>query len=218
MKVYQNLFDNIVSLDNLFSAWDSFRRNKSGKRDVEAFEWRLEENIFTLYRELKNGTYRHGPYTGFYITDPKQRHIHKASVRDRILHHAIFSILNPIFEPTFISTSFSCRVGYGAHRGVDAVERMLRQVSRNGTCPCFALKCDIKKFFDSVDHKILLSVLERRIKDPKVAELFRSIVGSYNSLSLSRERERERERDGDAKQRYSYWEPYLPAFREYLHE
>lgn len=205
MKVYKNLFEQIISVEHLFSSWDAFKSDKRNKRDVLAFEWHLEENIFKLHRELKNKRYVHGPYTGFYITDPKQRHIHKALVRDRALHHAIFSILNPIFEPTFISTSFSCRVGYGAHRGVAAVENMLRQVSYNGTRPCFALKCDIRKFFDSVDHKILLSILEKRIKDAKTTELLRSIADSYNSLPL------ERERDGDASQRYSHRKSYLPT-------
>jgi len=75
---------------------------------VQLFEWNLEVNIFQLYHELKNATYQHSPYVGFYIKDPKQRHIHKATVRDRALHHAIFSILNPIFETTFIPRSFSC--------------------------------------------------------------------------------------------------------------
>jgi len=98
MKIYKNLFEDIISPENLFSAWDAFKSDKRNKPDVVRFEWQLEENIFVLHRELGNKTYKHGPYAGFYITDPKQRHIHKASVRDRVLHHAVFSIINPIFE------------------------------------------------------------------------------------------------------------------------
>ena len=194
MKIYRDIFNEIISPENLFSAWDAFRSDKRNKRDVMEFEWSLEENIFNLHRELKNKTYKHGPYTGFYITDPKQRHIHKASVRDRILHHAVFSVLNPIFEPTFISTSFSCRVGYGSHKGVDALQKMLLGVSKNRKKACLALKCDIRKFFDSVDQRILLSILEKRIKDENALWLLKSIVGSYNAAQPERERERERER------------------------
>ncbi len=187
------MFDQIISAENLFIAWDSFKHDKRDRADVHRFEWELEKNIFELHRELKYKTYRHGSYSGFYITDPKQRHIHKAKVRDRILHHAIFSILNPIFEPTFISTSFSCRIGYGTHRGVLALQKAVRRVSKNGTRPCFILKCDIKKFFDSVDHEILLSILKKRISDPNTVWLLSEIVSSYDS-GLTRERERERRR------------------------
>jgi len=128
MKVYKNLFERIASAENLFSAWDAFKGDKRNKPDVQKFEWRLEENIFRLRRELRNKTYKHGPYAGFYIRDPKQRHIHKALVRDRILHHAVFSVINPIFEETFVPTSFSCRVGYGTHKGVIALGR----IAQNG--------------------------------------------------------------------------------------
>jgi RNA-directed DNA polymerase len=134
-------------------------------------------------------TYHHGPYYGFYIHDPKQRHIHKATVRDRILHHAVFSMLNPLFEETFILTSFSCRIGFGTHKGVDALAQMIRKVSKNGSTPTYVLKCDIKKFFDSVDHEILLDILNRRIEDENVMWLLREIVKSY---VVNRERERER--------------------------
>lgn len=187
MKVYKNLFDRIISPENLFSAWDAFRADKRNKTDVMEFEWNLEKNIFQLHRELKNGVYRHGPYAGFYIRDPKQRHIHKALVRDRVLHHAIFSVINPMFEKTFISTSFSCRVGYGTHRGVAKLETMARKIQKNGTSPCFVLKCDIQKFFDTVDHAILLAIMGKRIKDENAMRLLTSIVESYGAPQ-SRER------------------------------
>ena len=81
----------------MFRAWDVFKSDKKNKLDVMDFELELERNIFDLYRDLKNGIYKHGPYKGFWIHDPKLRRIHKATVRDRVLHHAIFSVLNPIF-------------------------------------------------------------------------------------------------------------------------
>lgn len=215
MKVYTNLFDKIISPENLFFAWDEFKSDKRNKIDVLQFEWRLEEHIFRLHRELKNKMYRHGPYSGFYIHDPKQRHIHKALVRDHVVHHAVFSVVNPIFEETFIPTSFSCRVGYGTHKGVKTLENMLRCVSKNSTKPCFALKCDVKKFFDSMDHVILVSILKKRIKDADTLWLFEKIIGSYTvgQIEIERESKRGRRQKGSAD-----WQSYFPAFRQYLYE
>ncbi len=216
MKIYNNLFDKIASVENLFSAWDAFKRDKRNKSDVQKFEWRLEENVFQLHRELQRKTYKHGPYAGFYIQDPKQRHIHKAAVRDRVLHRAIFSVINPIFEETFIPTSFSCRVGFGTHKGVYVLEKIVRKIAKNSTNSCFVLKCDIQKFFDTVDHKILFSVIEKRIKDKDVMWLLRSIIESYTNAN-SRERERE-SKPVAPKKRNTYRQSYIPAFRERLYE
>lgn len=181
MKRYQHIFERIVVPENLFAAWEAFRADKQNKRDVVQFQWHLEPELFRLQRELVSGRYRHGAYTSFYISDPKQRHIHKAMVRDRVLHHAVFSVLNPIFEPTFIPASFSCRVGKGTHKAVDYLARMIRSVSRNGTQQCFVLKCDVEKFFASVDHGILIGLLQRRINDEWAMTLLREIVGSFRS-------------------------------------
>lgn len=144
-----------------------------------AFEKRLEQNIFALHRDLLCKAYKHGAYSNFYIYDPKLRHIHKATVRDRVLHHAIFKVLNPIFEPTFISNSFSCRVGKGTHKGVEVLDKMLRKVSRNYIRTAYALKCDVRKFFDSVDHAILIKLLRRKIKDPDTLWLMEEIIESF---------------------------------------
>jgi len=181
MKIYKNIFEKVISLENLFLAWDKFKSNKQKKRDVQQFEWRLEENIFKLHRDLKYKRYKHGKYASFYIQDPKQRHIHKATVRDRVLHHAVFSVLNSIFEPTFISNSLSCRIGKGTHKGIYILEKILLQTSSNTFKPCFALKCDIKKFFETVDHRILLNIICKRIKDDDVLKLLEEIVESFSS-------------------------------------
>ncbi len=192
MKVYKDLYRRIISIENLFEAWNVFKRDKRNRPDVEAFEKNVESEIFELGRELRTKYYHHGPYKMFLIHDPKLRRIHKATVRDRVLHHAVFRVLDPIFELTFIPTSFSCRVGKGTHKGVEYVERTLRAVSKNGTRPCYALKCDVRKFFDSIDHDILLGILEKRILDPDMRWLMREIVGSYKTVGFTRERERER--------------------------
>ena len=192
MKVYRNLFGEIISLENLFQAWEEFRKGKQNKPDVQSFERHLEDNIFNLRRDLVSKIYKHGSYRSFYIQDPKQRLIHKATVRDRVLHHAIFAKLNPIFEPTFISHSFSCRIGKGTHKGVEAVTKMLRQVSGNGTKPCFVLKGDIRKFFQSVNHARLLEILAWKVKDPDVLWLLRETGNTFIGTGSERERERER--------------------------
>lgn len=181
MRVYKKLFSKITDLENLFLAWEEFKVGKGKKLDVLEFEDKLEPNIFQLQRELLSSKYRHGQYSDFYISDPKKRHIHKALVRDRVLHHAVFQILNKVFEPTFIPNSFSCRIGKGNHRGVYQAEKMIRKVSRNYTKPCRILKCDVKKFFNSIDHTILIEILERKIKDPQVIWLLKEIIESFAS-------------------------------------
>ncbi len=191
MKIYRNIFNKVISLENLFGAWEKFKKGKQKKPDVQKFEFQLEQNIFSLYEDLKSKKYRHGPYHGFCISDPKLRHIHKATVRDRVLHHAVFKILNPIFEPTFIPDSFSCRADKGNHKGVITVENMARKVSRNYKSNCYVLKCDIKKFFDSVDHEILLKIISKKIIDEDTMWLMKEIVHSFNMIP-KRERVKER--------------------------
>jgi len=181
MHTFNNIYEQIISVENLFSAWDSFHSGKKNKPDVLRFEWDLESNIFRLHRLLKSKKYAHGQYTSFFIQDPKQRHIHKATVQDRVLHHAIFNVLNPIFEPTFIAASFSCRVDKGMHKGVDAVTTMVRQVSRNCTQPCHALKCDIQKFFFRIDHGILLTMLRKKLQDEDALWLLEQVIGSFST-------------------------------------
>ncbi|MBI3888455.1 group II intron reverse transcriptase domain-containing protein [Candidatus Nomurabacteria bacterium] len=181
MIIHKDLFNKIVQPEALFLAWKEFKHGKGSKIDVLMFESELESNIFKLSRDLKNKSYKHGEYEGFYISDPKLRHIHKATVRDRVLHHAIFNILNPIFEPTFISNSFSCRIGKGTHKGIETLRGMLRKESRNNTKTCYVLKCDVRKFFDSIDHDILLAILNKKIKDPNIIWLLENIIESYTS-------------------------------------
>ncbi len=181
VKIDKNIFDSIIDPESLFQAWQKFRNGKSKRKDVTQFEWNLESNIFKLHRDLVNGIYRHGSYTDFYITDPKLRHIHKATVRDRIVHHAVYQVVNTIFERSFIFDSYSCRIGKGTHAAVNRLEKFVRKVSKNYTGPCWALQFDVKKFFDSVDHDILLSILKQKISCPKTNRLLAEIVGSYSS-------------------------------------
>ena len=179
MKIYKDIFSKITSADNLFDSWQAFRKGKTKRSDVMAFEFSLERNIFDLRHELKTKQYRHAPYSSFFIQDPKQRNIHKARVRDRLVHHAIFAVLNPIFEATFIPNSFSCQKGKGTHKGVETLKNILRKASKNNTKPCFVLKCDIRQFFHSVDHDILISIVGQKIKDPDAMWLIQEVMESF---------------------------------------
>lgn len=180
-KRFAHSYDNIISLENLLRAWNEFKRGKTKKKDVQEFEYRLFDNILDLHNDLKAKTYTHGPYHAFTVNDPKRRDIHKASVRDRLLHHAIYRILYPYFDLQFIHDSYSCRKGKGTHRALLRFEQMSRKVSQNYTKQCFVLKCDIRKFFASIDHNVLLSVLERYIKDEDILWLLSDVVGSFCS-------------------------------------
>ena len=176
----ESLFEQICSIENIFTAWTRFSVGKHLKMDVIAFEYRLEDNLFTLRDSLVSGEYRHDPYKPFTVYDPKQRRIHKATVKDRVVHQAIVNVIEPFFERRFIHDSYSCRVGKGTHAAVERLQTFLRQASHNNTRTVYALKCDVKKFFASVNHDTLLLLLARQINDFKTMELLENIVGSFS--------------------------------------
>ena len=187
-------YEDIISVENLLDAWKEFLNGKKSRADVQEFQRHLMSNIFLLHRELKAKVYKHSAYEAFNISDPKPRSIHKAKVRDRLLHHAIYRILYPFFDKKFISDSFSCRVGKGIHKALERFNTFSRKVSKNHSRTRWVLKCDIRKFFDSVDHDILLEIINRKIKDAKTISLMEEIIGSYTvPYSALTERERERE-------------------------
>jgi retron-type reverse transcriptase len=175
-------FEEIAALENLCEAWQEFIRGKRNKKDVQAFMLNLGDELALLHEDLITGKYRHGPYRQFAINDPKPRSIHKASVRDRLLHHAIHRKLYPFFARTFISDSFSCQTGKGLHRAIERFCVVARKVSRNGTRTCWILKCDVRKFFASIDHEILLNILKRRIADRRLADLLANIISSFDTI------------------------------------
>ena len=169
----------IISVSNLLAAWNEFKRGKRRKPDIAKFELHLEDNIFHLHRTLVSKTYTHDPYVDFYICDPKRRHIHKASVRDRVFHQAVFRVLYPIFDKHFIHNTYSSRFGKGTHRGVVRLMESCRKVSRNWKTEAYALKCDVKKFFDSVDHAILRRLISQKISDSATLSLIDAILKSF---------------------------------------
>lgn len=181
MRAEDLKYDDIITIENLFQAWDEFKREKRNKKDVQMFEKRLEDNLFGLYSELKNKRYRHGTYQEFYVTDPKRRHIHKSIVRDRVLHHLLYKYLYELFDKHFIYDSYSCRKGKGTHKAVKRLEKLARSVSKNYTRECWSLKCDVKKFFASVSHEVLKSLIANKVKDNDINWLINNVIDSFSS-------------------------------------
>ncbi len=180
MKRFDNLFAEITSVESLFQSWNLFRLGKRHRFDVQQFERELEKNIFRLHRALICKRYKHSPYQSFFIQDPKVRHIRKACVIDRLVHQAVYSQLNRIFEPKLIHHLYSSRLGKGTHKGVFALKSAALKISKNNTRPCWALKCDVRKFYDSVDHEILFNLLKQSIKDQDALMLCREIIESFD--------------------------------------
>jgi RNA-directed DNA polymerase len=174
-------FEDIISVENLLLAWGEFIKGKKNKKDVQEFSLRLMDNIFDLHFDLANLTYKHSAYQAFSINDPKPRIIHKASIRDRLLHHAIYRLLYPFFDKTFIADSFSCRNNKGTHKAIARFRVFGQKISQNNTKTCWILKGDIKKYFASVDHNILINILKEYIPDQKIIWLLQEIISSFNS-------------------------------------
>ncbi len=174
-----NIFERIVSPENLFLAWKEFGNGKRKKIEVRQFEFNLEDNLFQLHQELKSKIYQPRLYASFYIQDPKLRHIHKADIRDRVLHQAVFRVLYPIFDRNFIFDSYSSRINKGTHKAIDRLEGFLRKISKNYQKTAFALKCDISKFFDSIDQRILLDLIKKKVSEPSAIWLIEKIIKSF---------------------------------------
>lgn len=178
---------------------------------MEHFRYHLERHLRALHRDLLEDTYRHGPYRLFTVSDNKRRCITVASLRDRLVHRLLYEYLERIYDPVFIYDAWSCRKDKGLHCAIDRAQQFLR-THRQG----FFWRSDVLKFFDNVDHRILLDILRRRVSDNATLTLLSEVIGSYDSSTLGAvARERERESNGRAK-RNSDRERYEPNFREYL--
>lgn len=171
-----NLYDRIISVENLFLAFYEFRQGKRYKEEVPEFEYNLEKNIFQLRRELRKFTYEPLAPKVFKVTEPKPRFIQAARVRDRIVHRALVRQINPVFEPTFIHDSYACRIDKGTLNAVKRLERFWIKESKNYTQKIYFLKGDIRKYFDSIDHKILMAIIKKRVSCPKTTWLIKKIL------------------------------------------
>lgn len=180
-KQFLTTFEELISIENLLEAWREFLRGKRKRQDVQKYQMRLMDNIVALHEQLANKTYEHGNYYSFNISDPKPRNIHKASVSDRLLHHALYRHLYPFFSKKFIADSFSCQLQKGTHKALNRFRTFFYKVSKNNTRTCWALKCDIRKFFANVDHKILKNILRCYITDENILSLLDNVISSFNA-------------------------------------
>jgi RNA-directed DNA polymerase len=174
-KSYRNLWPAIVSWPNLVGSYQKCRRRKRYKPEAAEFDYAWETNLLLLKQDLEDGSYRPGRYRHFFIFEPKRRKISAAPFRDRVVHHAVVRVLEPIFERRFIFDSYACRRGKGTHRALDRAQGYLRRYP-------YYLKTDIVRFFPNVDHQVLLSVLSRHIADERAMRLIERIVASGDGI------------------------------------
>jgi len=176
MKTFRHLYPQVYGFENLYIAFRKARKGgKRKKPEVAAFEYNLERELWRLHHELREKTYRPGPYRNFYVYERKKRKISAAPFRDRVVHHALCNVIEPIFERRFIHDSYACRVGKGTHRAADRAQGFAR-------CNRYVLKCDIKQFFPSVDHAILKEIIGRVIADEDVMWLVDQILKSGEGI------------------------------------
>ncbi|MFH0909555.1 MAG: reverse transcriptase domain-containing protein [bacterium] len=168
---FKHLYAQVWDFENLWLAYQKARRGKRYDEPVARFDSNAEENILQLQSELRDRCWTPGPYRHFYVWEPKKRRISAAPFRDRVVHHALVNVLEPIYEARFSGSSYACRKGKGT------LAAMLKAHWGVRNCAWF-LKGDIVKFFPSVDHEVLLSVLQRKIADVDVLAMIRVILDS----------------------------------------
>ncbi len=176
-RSFQNLYPQVHRFENIFQAWRRAARGKRGTPAAATFEWQLEANLLNLQRVLVRQSYQTGPYHSFYILDPKRRLISAAPFRDRVVHHALCQVIEPLFEATFIGDSYANRLGRGTHAALDRTQLFARRHR-------FVLQGDVRQFFASIDHQILHGVLARKIDDLPLLQLCERIMaGGSDTLS-----------------------------------
>jgi RNA-directed DNA polymerase len=173
MKRYGGLWQRLVSWENLLLAARKARRGKRDRPCVQQFEFNQENQLLALQRELVEGTYRPGGFTTHWIARPKPRMISAAPYRDRVLHHALMNVLEPVLDRHFHPHSYACRKGKGTHAAADRVQRLLGRYRH-------FVQFDIRKYFPSIDHEILKGQFRRLIKDTRVLRLMELVVDNSN--------------------------------------
>ena len=180
MKTYKNLYPRIYDFDNIHLAYLRARKMKRYKAEVLRFSANLEDNLINIQNHLIWKTYKPSPYKYFTIYEPKERLIAALPFTDRVVHHALCNIIEPIFERSMIRDSYACRTGRGVLSGVTRTTQFLRDTNRKwGRVYC--LKADVKKFFPSIDHDVLKKILRRRIGCPDTVKMMDTIIDSTGS-------------------------------------
>jgi retron-type reverse transcriptase len=183
MKTYKRLYEKIVSFENLLAAYKTFRKGKRFKENVLKFEYNYETELFKLQDELINHSYAPLPPHRFFIYEPKKREIVAACVRDRVVHHALCRVIEPIFDKRFIYDTYACRLHKGTLAAIKRFERFkCRLLTHYSEDKIYILKADIQKYFENIDHHILLELMRKKIADEEVIWLIKRILG-WKSLS-----------------------------------
>jgi RNA-directed DNA polymerase len=181
MKRVGNLYSKIISIENLELADVKASKGKSKQRGVIHHNKNKEENILKLHESLVNKTFVTSEYSTFIIYEPKEREIFRLPYYpDRILHHAVMNILEPIFVSTFTADTYSCIKGRGIHKAFYNLKKALKDKENVTYC----LKLDVKKFFPNIDHEVLKSLLRRKFKDNDLLELLDEIIDSTPGLPI----------------------------------
>lgn len=167
MKRVGFLFDQTFTLESLYQAWEDASHGKRAKRATLEFSRNLGPNLDALYTELHAGTYRPQEYTQFMVYEPKERIIFAPAFRDLVVQHAIYRIIYPIFNRTFVDHSFACRIGKGTHAAADYAQAAMRRCASDS----YLLQLDIRKFFYSINRTILRRLVERQIKDRRFVDV-----------------------------------------------
>ncbi len=177
-NIFTKIYEEVVTFENLNLAFKSFLRRKSNKKDVNLFYFKSGDQLFDIFKDLKNNSYKHGPYTNFKIVDTKTRLINKATVIDRIVHKLVYNFLYDYFDKRFIYDSYSSRKFKGTHKAILRYEKFSREITLNYTKQAWVLKFDIKKCFQSIDQDILIKILSKYISDKDIINLCREIIFS----------------------------------------
>ncbi len=177
MKKFNITYEQITSYNNIYAAYLDARKGKSERNEIMRFSLELDSNLNGLYKELQEGRYKVSGYRILYIHIPKKRLIMALQFKDRVLQWAIYRLLNPLYEKTYIKDSYACIKDRGREKAVKRLQYWLRQTDRKPK-QYYYLKLDISKFFYRVDHEILLDILKRRIKDKKIIKLLDNIINS----------------------------------------
>ena len=175
-KTIRNVYYKNLTYEKLLKAHLDARKGKGSRKEIILFNLKQEDYIKYLLEKLENKTYKHGGYTVFYVTEPKLRKIEKSKYMDRIVHRwLVDNILKPYFIPRFIQTTYACIEGRGMHKACLDMQEMMKHCTRIWN-NYYILKMDIAKYFDNIDKKILLDILEKRIKDKDVMWLINEIL------------------------------------------
>ncbi|MCP4267795.1 MAG: hypothetical protein GY777_19880 [Candidatus Brocadiaceae bacterium] len=212
MKRVNNLYDRIITFENVLLAAKKARAGRKFRASTAMFEYNREKNIFKIIDVLKNKTYNPGRYKEFYIYDPKKRVISAAPYFDRVIHHALMNILGPVLETSFIFDSYACIKDKGTHKAIDRYKTF--QLKNR-----YVLKCDIVKYFQNIDHEILFDTLKNRIKCKDTLWLLSKIIGlnkheddSAGQLSTQKTLFSTRQKG------YTHRKSYQPVFLESIFE